>query len=77
VKRTAGMSSRLRKIKNWTMWRGRAPSEMEKEIAHEVGAGNVGAPATRHGCPHRWKRKTLDNGDAPGLTGTLAGSHSG
>jgi hypothetical protein len=27
------MSSRLRKIKNWTLWRGRAPSEMEKEIA--------------------------------------------
>jgi hypothetical protein len=54
---------------------GLALSETEKETAHRVGAGNVGALATLGSFPHRSEKQ--DDGDKPGLTGTLPGSRSG
>jgi hypothetical protein len=53
------------------------PSEAEKEAVHGVRAGDVGAPATLGNFAHTgWKKrkKTLNNGDTPGSTGTLTAS---
>jgi hypothetical protein len=57
---------------------GSVPSEIKNEIAHGAGVGNVGASATRDSFVSTVeKKKTLDDGDARGLTGTLSGSRSG
>jgi hypothetical protein len=41
VKRAVGISSRLQRIRNWTLWRGQPPSKTEKETADRAGAGNI------------------------------------
>jgi hypothetical protein len=46
AKRTARSTVGMRKIKGWTLWRGRLPAKQKKEIVHRVRAGYVGAPAT-------------------------------
>jgi hypothetical protein len=38
---------------------GLAPSEMEEETAHRVGAGNVGAPATLGSFPFTVRRNKM------------------
>jgi hypothetical protein len=38
MKRAVGISSGLRRIRNWTLWRGRPPPKW-KEITHGVRAG--------------------------------------
>jgi hypothetical protein len=43
-------------------------SKTKKGIAHGVGAGIVGAPATRDSFVPTVRKKTLHDGDAPGLT---------
>jgi hypothetical protein len=54
---------------------GSDPAKTENEIAHGVGAGNVGALATWDNfAPTVGKKKTSDDGDAPGLPGNLSGS---
>jgi hypothetical protein len=51
---------------------GLAPSEMEKEIAHGVGAGNVGALAILDSfAPTVWKGGKKKDDCTPGQTGTL------
>jgi hypothetical protein len=48
VKRAVGISSGLRKIRNWTLWRGRTPPKRKSTSSVSVRrVGNVGAPATR------------------------------
>jgi hypothetical protein len=32
VKRAVGISSRLRKVRNWALWRGRPPPKWEKNL---------------------------------------------
>jgi hypothetical protein len=58
-----------------------APSETEEEPTRNFsirGAGNVGAPATLESFSlHRLERKTHEDGNTPGSTGTLAESRSG
>jgi hypothetical protein len=49
---------------------GSAPTKMEKEIAHGVGARNIGAPASWDSLAPLKKM----GGDAPGLAETLSGS---
>jgi hypothetical protein len=39
VKETAGMSSRLRKVKNWILWRGRPPPKRKKILLAAVVPG--------------------------------------
>jgi hypothetical protein len=60
---------------------GLAPSETEGESNRSFSirrAGNEGAPATLGNFPPTgWKnKKTLDDGDAPGLTKTFSESRS-
>jgi hypothetical protein len=70
-KRSVRSTVELRKIKNWMLWRSRPPPKKketllgmldESEMWEHRPLGIV--------LPYRWKRKTLDDGDAPGLTGT-------
>jgi hypothetical protein len=39
-------TSELRRMKKWTLWRGRHPPKRKKKILHGVRARYVGAPAT-------------------------------
>jgi hypothetical protein len=41
---------------------GSAPSETEKEIAHGVGAGNVGTPATQDSSASTMEKKKKNFG---------------
>jgi hypothetical protein len=70
IMKRAVISSGLRKISNWALWRGRPPPQRKGNLlaALALRAGNLGAPATRDNCPHRWKKKRkrgkpLDDGD--------------
>jgi hypothetical protein len=41
-----------------------APSKMEKEIVHSVGAGNMGAPSTLDSfAPTKKKKREMDDGE--------------
>jgi hypothetical protein len=69
-------------FRNGTLWRGRPPPKKWKKTSSISirRAGYVGTPANLGNfAPTIGKdgRKTLDDGDAPGSTGTLAVSHSG
>jgi hypothetical protein len=60
VKRAVGISSGLRKINDGTLWRVWSHSETEKETAHRVRAGSVGAPATLGSFAHTdWKNRMM------------------
>jgi hypothetical protein len=71
VNRIAGSSIRMQV----DIVEGSAPSETEKETAHRVGAGNVGAPAILGSFASvvgkRKTRKAQDDSDIPGWTSTL------
>jgi hypothetical protein len=60
-------SMRMRKMTNWTLWRGRPSSETEEEPTTNVSireAGNVGTPATWDNfAPPFEKKTTLDDSE--------------
>jgi hypothetical protein len=59
----------------WTLWRDRSPPKWKRRL-HRAGARNVEAPAIRDNFAPPLERKTLDDGNALGYTGTLAVSRS-
>jgi hypothetical protein len=75
------MSSGFWKVRNWALWRGQPPSEMDEEptcIFSIRRARNVGAPSTWDGlAPLLVREKCLGDGIAPGSTDALTGSRSG
>jgi hypothetical protein len=57
VKQANRISSRFRKMRKCTLWRGWPPLKQKKEFMHRVGARNVGAPAIRNSfAPPKKKR---------------------
>jgi hypothetical protein len=81
VKRIAGSSVRLQRIKDLTLWRGQIPPKQLKSLltylAYEEPEMWECRPLGIVLAPPLGKKKTLDDGDAPGSNGTLSGSRSG
>jgi hypothetical protein len=67
VKRVVGISIRLGKMNDGTLWRGRPPPK-RKKTAHIVRGGDVGAPATLGSFAPTDRQK--DYGSKYGPTGT-------
>jgi hypothetical protein len=67
AKQIVGTPSGLRKIRKWTLWRGRPPPKRKKEFVYGVRAGQCGR--TGHSmsnsptfvCERERKKKTLDD----------------
>jgi hypothetical protein len=55
-KKVVGTSSGLRRMMEWTLWKGLPPSEAERKTAPGVRAGYVEAPATPGFTAHRRKQ---------------------
>jgi hypothetical protein len=74
VKGTVGISSGLRKVSDWTLWRGRPNPNETRACTRSMSNGYRSIDHSRNFCPHRSKK--LD-GDTPGPTGTPRGNRLG
>jgi hypothetical protein len=74
VKRANGMPSRFRKIRKWTLWRGRPPPNKKRDRARSRNqiCGSTGHSKS-YGPPweREKRRKSLDDGSTPGLAGSI------